>query len=487
MVMIIIRLLLTLTITIFFGDLLLCSFTRGAKGFYPLERLSIAFPLGLSGAVFIMFFFGILHVPINAVAMFSAVIFFSAMLLIWGLKSGNYSIAPFSSFFKSPALGEIDLNMCLEIFLFFYIGLKVLLAFFSTLIKPVVDVDAIANYALVAKGIFCSQTFTTPYLLGFFEDKPPFPFLDLSWIPIGIGSWNDCLAKGIYPLLYLCFTVIIYYAVRRGASRLYALFFAFLFISLPFIMHHAQTAYADFPQMFFYAAGTIYLFLCMKDFGVDDEKSCDFFFVSMVFLAFAIWVKRGGMYLCGIDALVFLVFIALRKNMPSPAIAKRFGAVLVAAIVVVAPWLIYGRLQTAFTTISLMKSGGGEGGALLDRASVIANVAFTKLFLYADWNLLWACLILSLMICTVNVWRNINVYLLVIVVLNVFALFVQFSSGGSFVWLLQGTLFDRLVMAPVPVVLYFISQVLIDLGADPVLPPKLNEEKRRSGKTKKGH
>jgi hypothetical protein len=298
-------------------------------------------------------------------------------------------------------------------------------------------------------------------------DKPLFPYLSQGWVFIGLQTIDDALLKIITPVLFMCFLVIFYSALRKYYARVYSLLFTFLLSTLPFLIFHVATAYADFPQTFYYAVSTIYLFLFMKELGSEQsEKAIPNLMVSLLFLGIAVWVKRAGIFLAGINIFVLIGYLLAYRKSINKVIFRKLAIIGIVFILIAAPWIIYGQAETLVGTVKAIfgkveVAPTAAAGTALDKTDIVFSILMKKLFLYADWHLLWFLFLSTLIFFYKKSFSRPLVFLLAIILLDIAALFVQFRFGGSFMWILDGTLLDRLVMNYVPVVLYFSAEAII--------------------------
>ena len=335
-----------------------------------------------------------------------------------------------------------------------------------------VDIDAFQFYSIVAKGIFYTGRLFDPYLSQFMSDKPPFPFIAQGWAFIGLGTANDALFKVITPVMFLCLLVIFYSALKRYYTRWVCLLFTFLLSSLPLMLYHVGTAYADFPITFYFSVGTIYLYLFIKGRAGDGPGRANTdLFAAALLLGITVWVKRAGLVLVGADLLALAVYLAIANKTIS---RKDWGRICLAILIfalIILPWISQGQLGT-FTRILGSLSGSKVETALPaaaaaaamptgEKAGTMIAIFTKKLFLYGDWQLTWTLFVCSLIFFYQRAFRRPLNYLLAMITLSVMTIFIQFGSGEMFRWLLDGTLFDRLIMNEVPIVILFCAEAVI--------------------------
>ena len=470
--MIFLNLLVVLIVPLVFGLVLLSLLIqKGAQHFSPWEKLALAFPLGLGFIALIMFFLGILKMPLTLASIMISIALISLLIGLYLLRTRSFCFTPNEFKFSVPKMNAV------EIILLALISLKVLFVIFSAIIKPVVDVDAFQQYSIVAKAIFFDGGFTLPYLNQFYGDKPLLPFLAQGWAFLGLGTPNDALMKVIFPTLFLCLLVIFYSILKRQFNRLHSMLFTWLLCSLPFLVYHATTAYADVTITVYYAAATFYLYLFMK------EQKSDLAAVGFALLGFAVWAKKAGFILAGVNILFLLIYLIAQKD---SRLWRKAAIPFIIFLIIVLPWLALGRLGTFESVIrsfigaktsSVAAPAAVQPAPVESKLPAIISIFGRKLFLYGDWHLTWGLLVISLVFFYRQAFRPPLVYLLGIILLDFTSLFVQFGSGETFRWLLDGTLFDRLVMNEVPLVLFFCAAAILVPGT--ALPPDSKQVKKR--------
>ena len=434
------------------------------------EKLALAFSTGLGALTVLMFLLAHSRIPLTLRSILSALFLSAGLLSVSLIKMMRFCLSrdDLKVLFD---LKRLRLSL-MEALLGLLIGFKLVFAFYSALIKPLVDIDAIQFYAVVAKGIFVDKTFLTPYLRQFMGDKPPLPYLLQGWAFIGQNSLDDAWMKLVYPCLFAGLIAIFYSALRRYFPRIFCLLFTFLLSGLPFLLYHAGTAYADLTMTFYFAAGTIYLFLFMKEFGRGDKgRAFSDLPIALLLLGLCVWVKRAGLVLAGMDLLVLGSFLLSSRAALSRDDRARALRALALFAAVVAPWLCQGQVAT-LARILFSIAGPTSGDTIvaavrvhsppsLARTGEILRIFARNSLLHGNWQLLWALFAAALAFFPRRCLSKPLSYLLAMILLGLAALLVQFESGEMFQWLSDGTLLDRLVMNFAPVALFFCAEAAL--------------------------
>ncbi|MFA4884252.1 MAG: hypothetical protein WC601_00510 [Desulfotomaculaceae bacterium] len=438
---------------------------KNPNSFNPWEKAALSFPLGLGLLAMTMYLLDLSSIPVTLTNIGLAVLAYDAGLLVY-LHLNKALKRPTLSFSKP----SFDLDWQ-EWALFILITLKSSFIFFSALVKPMIDVDAFIFYSIVAKALYFKHTAFSLYGSQLFMHKTPLPFFAQGWVLIGLQTANDNWLKIISPLLLLSLLIIFYNILRRSQSRKLSLFFTFLLSSLPFIVYHATTAYADVPQTFYFTASALYLGRFLKDFSErPPERDYAPLLISFIFAAITIWAKNAGLMLAGANILALLLFLFLEKRQLSAKDIRNVALAFVLLLVLVMPLIVprmnffVGMVRGVAghqdpNTLAVVKNAAQI--PLVEKTRTISQIFVNKLFFYGDWQLAWALLVISLLFFYRQALAVPQRYLLGILVLATMTVFVQFESSGTFVWLLDGTLLDRLIMNEVPLALFVSAQAII--------------------------
>jgi len=438
--MIIINLLTVILVPFVFGRLLLSALTGDEQpeiGF--LEVSALSFAIGLGGVTILMYLLSWLNIPLTLLNILATLAGISAILIIFLFKEKSFFIR-----FKKPKFASLDWQEWLLTGLIF---IKIVFVFFSALVKPVIDIDAILYYSIVAKGIFYGQSFFAPYLQTFIASKPPFPYLAQGWTLIGLQQPNDCYLKLFSAILFLCLIIIFYSVLRRSLSRKPSLVFAFFLSTLPLLVYHATTAYADLLITFYFSVAGLYSYLFIK------QGQRNHLILALIFCGLTVWAKKAGFILAGID--LFLLFIFL----PRPQLKKTIPYLAI-FLVLIAP-ILAGRMIDTFGMLNPTLSFEQPQLSLEEKTSAMIPIVGKKLFLYADWHLTWLLFLAALIFFPKQLAKTGQNFLLAIILLSLLAILGQFATAGSFRWLLDGTLLDRLLMPVVPLTLFFSGQIFL--------------------------
>ncbi|MBN2453513.1 MAG: glycosyltransferase family 39 protein [Candidatus Omnitrophica bacterium] len=317
--------------------------------------------LGITETVFISYGIGIGFISLEMLLFYIAGWKFSipALLLPWtAVVAAGLVIArkPLRSYWLTKQSQKIDCFglrprndviaiSFLSVFLKFGIALEVAYAFFRALIRPIEAYDAVAIYAIKSKIFFLAKAIPETYFPSLVHGfpHPDYPLnipLAETFIYMAMGSMNDQLVKIIFPLFFVGILVALYFAIRRFASRAYALLFTFIIATIPQFNAYATNAYQELPLAFYCFTGSVFLFRWLE--RRDDFR---YLALSAVMAALSAWTKNEGAMYCVINASIVLWASLTARVRKGGSNKPVYAAALYAFIIVliILPWAFIKR------------------------------------------------------------------------------------------------------------------------------------------------
>ena len=297
-------------------------FIRRDLSFSLFEKAALSYIIGLGVITLQMFFYSLFNIRFS---LYPLLLPHILIFLVNGFIFAN--TLPVGNKPAKTKSGTFD------ILLLAGIVFQVFYAFFKALIKPEDSFDSVGNFAFKAKMFFIKGCI--PYEL--FADKsidiahPDYPlFLPLSqtWVYMFLGRWNDLLVKALFPMFFISFLVIFYFALKRLLGRQLALVCTFFIATVPHFLNYATIGYADFALAMFYSLSFLYIFL-----WISYKRENAYICLAALLSFFAIWTKNEGSLLTLVNILVLSLFVLLsRKEIKKNEIRTLF--ILLLAIVV---------------------------------------------------------------------------------------------------------------------------------------------------------
>lgn len=448
----IIRLIIALIIPTFVGFTIITAML-GKKGQLSIvQHLSLSYLLGfgvISLEMLIMGLFGI-KLSFSNTVLVTLLIMFPAMF--FAIKNRAYI-----SFVKHKVDNG---NTLLNTLFLSLISVRVLFVIYDALVKPIVGVDAFANWSIKAKIFFFEQGLvldkSKEYFLGSGAVQYPLnlPLFE-SWIFSSLGYWNDALVKIIFPLFFVVALFLIYSSLIKITDRTTALLGTYLLSSLPMLLHHATIEYADMPMSVFFFAS----FLLLLDYL--DTKESFYLYLSAAMAGIATWTKGEGLPLA--LAILVVLFISQVKDKVSYSnVVKRITGFIAIMLVFKLPWEIVNKIysipKSAWQRLELDKAIVNLG-----RIPTIYDQIQSKFLFYGNWNIAWFLLLVIIIISLLTKYKQRKTWSLLTLTLLFTTYVVMYYITPNYVWLLDGTTLNRNTIVMMPILIYFICLNIFDI------------------------
>jgi len=286
----------------------------------------------------------------------------------------------------------------IDVFLAGGIVFEVIYAVFRALIKPIESYDAIAIYAIRSKIFFLAKAIPQDYFAAIARlfphaDYPLNIQLSETFLYMSMGSLNDALVKVIFPFFFAAILCMLYFALRRFASRTYALVFTFILATIPHFNNYATNAYLEVPLAFYIFVSGLFLLRWLED------GSSGAIILSAVAASLAGWTKNEGLMYCVIyTGLVFIFVISKGKKTSKKDILHAF---LYSGIIVLVslPWtLLKAGWHIANDEIALANLNPANLVRQLHKLGTITYEFQKQLFGPKKWNIFWPAFIVVMLL-----------------------------------------------------------------------------------------
>jgi hypothetical protein len=372
---------------------------------YPAEAAAVSFGLGLGAVTLEMLVFSLagfdfvlwrLALPWVIIAAINVALF----------AAGKRPLSAKRTLSPDAATGPLG------IFLASGICLEVIYAFFRALIKPIEAYDAVAIYAIKSKIFFIANSVPRDYFakLASLFPHPDYPLnipLAETMGYIFMGSLNDQLVKAIFPLFFAGILILLYSAIRRFASRTYALLFTFMLASVPQFNAYAANAYMEVPLAYYYFASLVFLLMWF-----EDRSKVSLLVMSAIMSALAGWTKNEGLLYCAINTFMVCFFLACERKGP-PGRSVLYPALYLAVIAAALfPWVsAKSAWGIANDEINLVNLNPANLMKQLHKLYPIFYEFQKQLFGPKKWNILWPVFLLALFFGRRRLFRGASGYL----------------------------------------------------------------------------
>ena len=273
---------------------------------------------------------------------------------------------------------------------------------------------------------------------------------------MAMRNLNDQLVKLIFPLFFLGILCLLYFAIRRFASRTYALLFTFLLASIPQFNAYAANAYQELPLAFYYFASALFLFR-----WIEDKSDIRSLIVSAVMAALAAWTKNEGLLYCVINTILVITYSFVnRKSSSSKSI---YAPILYIGMigVILAPWIwIKHQYGIVNDEINLLNANPVYLIKQLPKIGPIFYELQKQLFGPKKWNILWIIVILVSVFNYKKISKDIKKYITVSLILAFFGyVFFYMISYVDVVFFASKT-WGRFLLHLLPLLMLWLAYVL---------------------------
>lgn len=445
--------LLTVLVT-FIGANVLYLILPEWKGLACLEGLAISFGLGVGSVTLEMLFFYMLGLQFNPGCIMSP----------WLVLIALNTVLFFRAKVKPGILRfEPKKFSILEIFLSLGIIFEVSYAFFRALIKPIESYDAVAIYAIKSKIFFLAKAIPRDFFAGL-VNYFPHPDYPLN-IPLAetlgylfMGNLNDQLVKIIFPVFFICILTVLYFAVRRFASRTYALVWTFILATIPQFNAYAANAYLDLPFAFYAFTAALFLFRWF-----EDRNNIRFLIISAVMAGLAGWTKNEGLMYCAAYIMLAGLFLILNFRKVSRKDLAYFFLYIVIIGAILAPWLYIKSASHLVNT----DVGRADSKVLTiwkesHKLKPILNEFQKQIFGPKKWNLLWIAFIAAVILNIKTAFRGTGRYAAIFLALVVGGyVFIYMASPIDVTFFVKKT-WSRFLLHFLPIAVYWMALMLKD-------------------------
>lgn len=373
-----------LAVTIFIGFNLLYIILGRFNDIHIGEGIALSFALGLGAVTVEMLLFYLAGMKFD-IARLVVPWFLPVSVSIYFVSVDTDSL----SFMKDVRSRTKETGL-LSAFFLGAISVEVIYAFFRALIKPIEAYDAIAIYAIKSKIFFLAKAIPADFFSGMIHSfpHPDYPLnipLAETFLYMCMGALNEQLVKLIFPIFFVGILALLYYAIRRFASKTYALLFTFMLATVPQFNAYAANAYQELPLAFYYFASAIFLFDWL-----EDRSEIRKLVLSAVMAGLAAWTKNEGLMYCIINLFLVASFCLFdRKESPLRSLSYPILYISISFAIAI-PWTyIKHKYGISNEEINLANLNPAYLAGQLHKIGPVFYELQKQLFGPKKWNILW--------------------------------------------------------------------------------------------------
>lgn len=287
---------------VFIFSFLFLSFWK--KDFYFWEWVALALSLGLGIITLIMFYLGILKIPLKPVNINLALVFLILLLtlILWVRKTPFRQALPH---FKFPKLS------ILEVILFLSLLFLVSWSFLQTINWPPYEWDTLSLYDFRAQRFAQTHSLAQEALTRE-VDQPNFAIYNYSYpfftsLLHTLAYINGVLnPQFFYSIFYFSTLLLFYFFLRRLGSRTSALFFTLVLGTSWTFLYLSTIAYTNLPFAFYFSFSTLYLLRWLS------AKKDSYLLISVLFLGLSTWVRSAESF--WVVNLLIIILVLLKQK-----------------------------------------------------------------------------------------------------------------------------------------------------------------------------
>lgn len=337
-------------------------------------------------------------------------------------------------------------------FLIFLISLKIGSVFYAALKLPLYFDDAMTHWSGRARVLFKKINWSIDPVNSNFLGKQfgndEYPLFSVIWrsnTAIMNGSWNDIIAKADGPIFFLISLISSYYISKKlGAKTWVALSIVLIVSSIPLEFFHAFSGYSEITVQ-----ALILLFiisLLSKEWIMAGLMSC----------ALA-YTKNEGLLLY-LPIFSFLIaWQILRLNFDFKTKIKSFISYLLAAILLISPWLIFKYQNGIPFSAPVAVENYFHPGSV--------ELFFNAIFNSASSSIYWIFCLFFITIRFSAVMKNHNLQMMGVLLLFTLSLYLYvFCFTGAYIFLINQMTIHRSLLQIAPVVILLAAGTLPQLN-----------------------
>jgi hypothetical protein len=309
------------------------------------ERIAMGFTMGLTAFTFLAFLLQVaLGVPFSRTGFLLSWIVFLCLGLLGFLFLRRYPHETAAS--AVPAGAPLTpVRLLVLALLCAWTLLKVASLGGILLSIPSYLDDTASNWNLRAKVLFETQRMELRLPgsddVSAISSYPPSVPLAKAWYVSLPGAWDEGTANGVHLLWFIALLTLTYAAVRRHASRLWAVVGVYVLVSLPLELMHGTNAYADlFLSLHLFCA----VFPLMESLAAPTPRAAGSWLrIAAAATALIPFTKNEGfvLYLPLLLVLWAVTLWMLRRTLGTRGTLRMAGAALALLALVAVPWLAF--------------------------------------------------------------------------------------------------------------------------------------------------
>lgn len=325
------------------GFLVLAFLLKNDRETGLLERLCLAYPLGMGLLTLQMFLLGLMRIPLTLGYILTPLVIEIAALS-WRIRSRSI---PFFSAGKPGIIKELAdqglplIQRAATGLLAAWVAAKLGSVFIETSLRPIWAWDTWANWSVGAKLFFHARSLLLDAPAGDFfgvgavsrfGSYPLHNPLMQVWLSLWAGSFDEVFVKFTSPLYLTSLSVYLYLFMSRDIGRLASLAMVLILLGSPLLSYHAIELYSDLPL------AVLLVFALAAFVRALRGRDC-YWPLTGLFATLALWTKEEPLFFV-LPLLLSASVHLWREGRERPGRGGRLASFLVPFALIV-PWFAF--------------------------------------------------------------------------------------------------------------------------------------------------
>jgi hypothetical protein len=251
------------------------------------------------------------------------------------------------------------------------------------------------------------------------------------------GGWKDSFANLYSVVLFICLLSLVFFTLKRQTGPGRAIIFTFILSAVPVLLYNAMSGYADIAVAYYFFAATVMLYHWQR----TGRNSL--LVMTGILLSTAMFSKNEGVAIVLPAVTAAFVYSLFRSGRSGKHVAVALGS-FVASLLLIIAWLARSNALSSIIEISGLRQGWPSF-----RAEGLGPL-FAHLFLYGNYNLFWAGLVLVLAFRWKRVVSSDAVFFLVPAAVAFGIILYVYLFTANVEWLVSGTAINRTMLLVLP-------------------------------------
>lgn len=331
---------------------------------------------------------------------------------------------------------------------------KSLFVIYESSIWPIVDWDSLTTWSSSAKFFFYERGlaldpadenfFGRGYRDSFLSYPLHVPLMQV-WFSLCLGEPHEIYMKIWNSFYFLSIIGLLFFSIKRESSLLIALLSAFFLSSVPLLIYHAISAYAELPLSYYSLAATICFWRYLNTIKEGYTSGSNDMLVLMgTFMVFGIWTKIEGLFFAIAFTIALSLFLFFKERL-----FKRFLLYLIPIVIMMGIWFIF---------LFIENIGLGYSKKMLTASFhfEVLPVIWNQIIFSGNFNIIFVLLSIMFFIGFRIILRS-NLKYLFVALLSVMVMFLfVYIKTEYYKWVINLTAVNRNILTFIPM-MYYIS------------------------------